>query len=162
MAFLGQSYAVKDIPEQDGFEPVPAGWYNARITEAEVKSTKAGTGSYIKVRYDITGPTHQGRVIYGNINLSNPNQQAEQIGIQQLGSLARAIGLEVISDSDQLINRDVQIKLSIKKDTSGQYNDSNDVKGFKAIDGAMPSMPTPTAPTAPTAKTATPPWAGKK
>jgi len=159
MAFLGQSFTVKDIPEQDGFEPVPAGWYNARITEAEVKSTKAGTGSYIKVRYDITGPTHQGRVIYGNINLSNPNQQAEQIGIQQLGSLARAIGLEVISDSDQLINRDVQIKLSIKKDTSGQYNDSNDVKGFKAIDGTMPSMPTSSAPTG---KTATPPWAGKK
>lgn len=159
MAFLGQSYTVKDIPEQDGFEPVPAGWYNARITEAEVKSTKAGTGSYIKVRYDITGPTHQGRVIYGNINLSNPNQQAEQIGIQQLGSLARAIGLEVISDSDQLINRDVQIKLSIKKDTSGQYNDSNDVKGFKAIDGTMPSMLTSSAPTG---KTATPPWAGKK
>lgn len=161
MAFLGQTYAVKDIPEQDGFEPIPAGWYNARITEAEVKSTKAGTGSYIKVRYDITGPTHQGRVIYGNINLSNPNQQAEQIGIQQLGSLARAIGLEVISDSDQLINRDVQIKLSIKKDTSGQYNDSNDVKGFKAIDGAIPSMSTVGA--APTGKTATPPWAaGKK
>ena len=159
MAFLGQTYAVKDIPEQDGFDPIPAGWYNAKITEAEVKSTKAGTGSYIKVRYDITGPTHQGRVIYGNINLSNPNQQAEQIGIQQLGSLARAIGLEVISDSDQLINRDVQIKLSIKKDTSGQYNDSNDVKGFKAVDGVMPSMPTASAPTV---KTATPPWAGKK
>ena len=159
MAFLGQSYAVKDIPEQDGFDPIPAGWYNARITEAEVKSTKAGTGSYVKVRYDITGPTHQGRVIYGNINLSNPNQQAEQIGIQQLGSLARAIGLEVISDSDQLINRDVQIKLSVKKDTSGQYNDSNDVKGFKAVDGAMPSMPTASAPTG---KAATPPWAAKK
>ena len=160
MAFLGQTYAVKDIPEQDSFDPIPAGWYNARITEAEVKSTKAGTGSYIKVRYDITGPTHQGRVIYGNINLSNPNQQAEQIGIQQLGSLARAIGLEVISDSDQLINRDVQIKLSVKKDTSGQYNDSNDVKGFKAVDGAMPSMPTGGA--APTGKAATPPWAAKK
>lgn len=159
MAFLGQTYQVKDIPEQDSFEPIPAGWYNARITEAEVKSTKAGTGSYIKVRYDITGPTHQGRVVYGNINLSNPNQQAEQIGIQQLGSLARAIGLEVISDSDQLINRDVQIKLSIKKDTSGQYNDSNDVKGFKAVDGVMPSMPTASAPTY---KTATPPWAAKK
>lgn len=159
MAFLGQTYQVKDIPEQDSFEPIPAGWYNARITEAEVKSTKAGTGSYVKVRYDITGPTHQGRVIYGNINLSNPNQQAEQIGIQQLGSLARAIGLEVISDSDQLINRDVQIKLSIKKDTSGQYNDSNDVKGFKAVDGVMPSMPTASAPTY---KTATPPWAAKK
>lgn len=159
MAFLGQTYAVKDIPEQDSFEPIPAGWYDARITEAEVKSTKAGNGSYIKIRYDITGPTHQGRVVYGNINLSNPNQQAEQIGIQQLGSLARAIGLEVISDSDQLINRDVQIKLSIKKDTSGQYNDSNDVKGFKAVDGVMPSMPTASAPTY---KTATPPWAGKK
>lgn len=159
MAFLGQTYQVKDIPEQDSFEPIPAGWYNARITEAEVKSTKAGNGSYIKIRYDIIGPSHQGRVIYGNINLSNPNQQAEQIGIQQLGSLARAIGLEVISDSDQLINRDVQIKLSIKKDTSGQYNDSNDVKGFKAVDGVMPSMPTASAPTY---KTATPPWAAQK
>lgn len=162
MAFLGQTYQVKDIPEQEGFEPIPAGWYNARITETEVKSTKAGNGSYIKIRYDIIGPSHQGRVIYGNINLSNPNQQAEQIGIQQLGSLTRAIGIDVISDSDQLINAEIQIKLSVKKDTTGQYNDSNDVKGFKAIDGFMPPMsPTP-AVTASTGKTATPPWAAKK
>ena len=160
MAFLGQTFQVKDIPNV-GFDPIPAGWYNARIVEAEIKNTSAGTGTYIKVRYDILGPGYQGRVIYGNLNLTNPNQQAEQIGIQQLGSLARAIGLDVVSDSDQLINKDVQIKLSIKKDTTGQYNDSNDVKGFKAME-RIEGFPATTAPATPTGKTATPPWAGKK
>lgn len=154
MAFLGQTYQIKDIPEQNIFDAIPAGWYNARITEATVKSTKAGNGSYIKIRYDIIGPTHQGRVVYGNINILNPNQQAEQIGIQQLGSLARAIGLEVISDSDQLLNSEVQIKLAVKKDTTGQYPDQNEVKGFKAVEGF--------AVTPQVTKAATPPWAAKK
>ena len=55
MAFLGQSYAVKDIPEQDGFEPIPAGWYNSRITEAEgEKALRLGRG--LILRFVMTSP----------------------------------------------------------------------------------------------------------
>lgn len=154
MAFLGQTFQVKEIASENNFELLPAGWYTAKVTAAEIKTTKAGNGTYLAVRYDITGPSYQGRVVFGNINLTNPNQKAEQIGLQQLGNIARAVGLEVISDSDQLIGHDLQIKLSIKKDD--KYDDSNEIKGFKAIDGVTAAEEPKIG-----GKTATPPW-GKK
>jgi hypothetical protein len=164
MAFLSQSFDVADLPQSSGgnFEPLPAGWYSVTIAGAELKNTKAGNGQFIAVRYDVTGPTHQGRVVFGNLNIQNPNPKAEEIGRQQLGELMRAIGLAKVTDTDQLIGGNLQIKLDIKRDE--QYGDKNEVRGFKAVSGgALPSvaptgMPLPSM--AAPAKAA-PPWAKK-
>ena len=145
MANLGQTFNTDDLPADSGgnFEPLPAGWYQVTVAGAELKTTKAGTGEYISVRYDVVAPTHQGRVVFGNLNIKNPNPKAEEIGRQQLGNLMRAIGLANVSDTDQLIGGNCSIKLSIRK--SEQYGDNNDVKAWKAIDGG--SVPTPAAKT---------------
>jgi hypothetical protein len=154
MAFLDQEISLNDIPQStNNFEPIPAGWYSANITGAELKSTKAGNGSYIAVRYDITGPTHEGRVVFGNINIRNPNPQAETIGRQQLGDIMRAIGLTSVKDTDQLIGTSLMIKVSVREDE--KYGASNDIKGHKAIHGSEP--PKPAAKPA-KASAATPPW----
>lgn len=171
MAFLSQSFAVDELPQGSGgnFEPLPAGWYQATVTGAELKKTKAGTGEYIAIRYDILGPTHQGRVIFGNLNIANPNQEAEKIGRQQLRKLMVAIGLNSVSDTDQLINGNLSIKLDVKHDE--QYGDKNEVRGFKASAGgsaapkaaAVPSFAAPAAaPAAPATAKAAPPWLKKK
>jgi len=160
MAFLSQSFDVSDLPKGSGeFSPLPAGWYSATISGAEVKETKAGTGEYIAVRYDVAGPTHAGRVVFGNLNIKNPNPTAESIGRQQLGELMRAAGFAKVEDTDQLIGGQLQIKLDIRK--SEQYGDSNDVKGFKSLasGSAMPTVVSAAAPAA-SAKAA-PPWVKK-
>lgn len=127
---------------------------------AELKDTKAGTGQYISVRYDITGPTCQGRVVFGNLNIRNPSPKAEEIGRQQLGSLLRAIGVREIKDTDQLIGGQLEIKLSVRK--SEEYGDSNDVKAFKALSGsAIPSAPTQQAAPQSSGASSAPPWAKK-
>jgi len=154
MAKLGQTYVADDLPKSDrDFSPVPDGWYDVTITESDVKKTNAGTGTYIKIRYDITGPTHAGRVVFGNINNSNPNPEAERIGNQQLGELMRAIGLPRLEDTDQLIGKRLSVKLVTKK--SEQYGDKNEVKGFRS-NGAAPAASTSSgaAPASPK-----PPWA---
>ena len=75
MAFLGQAFSADQLPQGNGgnYDPLPPGWYTVNITQAELKSTAAGDGQYIKMRYDITGPTHEGRVVFGNLNIRNPN-----------------------------------------------------------------------------------------
>jgi hypothetical protein len=157
MAFLSQSFDVSDLPQPSkDYSPLPAGWYSATISGAEVKETKAGTGEYIAVKYSITGPTHEGRVIFGNLNIKNPNPKAEEIGRQQLGDIMRAIGLARVTDTDQLIGGNLVIKLDVKADET--YGDRNEVKGFKAVVGAISGLPT-AAPASP-AKAA-PPWAKK-
>jgi hypothetical protein len=162
MAQLNEVFDVNALPKSErSFEPLPAGWYTVTITGADIKQTKAGTGEYIAVRYDVVGPTHQGRVVFGNLNIKNPNPTAESIGRQQLGELMRAAGFARLEDTDQLIGGQLSIKLDIRK--SEQYGDSNDVKGFKSINGgAMPTAASAEtqAPKATSAKAA-PPWVKK-
>lgn len=161
MANLGFVAHVADLPQGNtgDFSPLPDGWYTATVAGAELKQTKAGTGSYISVRYDITGPTHQGRVVFGNLNISNPNPKAEEIGRQQLGDLMRAIGLDTVQDTDQLIGGQCQIKLTVRK--SEEYGDSNEVRSWKAVEGSK--MPSPgSAPAASQSSAGSaPPWAKK-
>ena len=155
MAQLDETFSVDSLPVSDrNFEPLPAGWYTAVINGAEIKVTKAGTGKYIAMRYDITGPCHQGRVIFGNLNIKNPNPKAEEIGRQQLGEIMRAIGLPVVQDTDQLIGGQLMIKLDVRE--SEQYGLSNDVKGFKSNGAAPPAAAKAAAPTK-----AAPPWVKK-
>lgn len=174
MAFLGQTFDVNEMPEGNGnFEPLPPGWYNANITQAELKATNDGTGQYIKMRYDITGPTHQGRVVFGNLNIKNASAKAEEIGRKQLGDVMRAIGLAKVTDTDQLIGGSLQIKLEIREArtderTGKTYDASNDVKGYKAVNGSQPAFAASAAkpaqaaiaPAAASGKAA-PPWAKK-
>jgi len=168
MAFLPEEFNVDELPQgNNNFEPLPAGWYSATISQSELKDTKAGNGQYIKLRYDITGPTHQGRVVFGNLNIKNPNPKAEEIGRAQLGDIMRAIGLAKVTDTDQLIGGEIVIKLEIKQDET--YGASNEVKGFKSASGSpAPASVIPAktsanakADSAPAPTKAAPPWAKK-
>lgn len=156
MAFLEHSISLDSLPvSESNFEPLPAGWYNAKITGAELKNTKQVGGQYIAIKYDILGPTHQGRIVFGNLNIKNQNTKAEEIGRQQLGDIMRAIGLNRVDDTDQLIGGTLQIKLTIKE--SEQYGPGNEIKGFKAIAGSQPVMSAPAS--KPAGTTSAPPWA---
>lgn len=157
MAFLNQTFTAAELPQGSSYDPLPAGWYSAKITGAELRNTKTGGGQYIAVKYDITGPTHQGRIVFGNVNIKNQNPKAEEIGRQQLGEIMRAIGLAKVTDTDQLIGGSLQIKLTIEAQEG--YEPQNNVKGFKSA-GGVGSLPQPVATAAAVAPAkSTPPWA---
>ena len=176
MAFLDIS--LSDLPESTGgaYDPLPAGWYTAMIAGADLQATKDGSGQYIKIKYSITGPSHQGRVVFGNLNIKNQSAKAEEIGRAQLGELMRAIGLARVQDTDQLIGGNLSIKLDIRPArtdaaTGKTYDAQNEVKGYKVVGGsttaaAMPSFgasqpqaSAPAAQAAPAAASSAPPWA---
>jgi len=156
---LNEAFTLASLPTSNRtYDVVPAGWYVAQITDAEVKQTKSGTGEYIKIRYDIQGPTSQGRVVFGNLNVKNANPAAEKIGRQQLGDIMRSVGLSAVTDTDQLLGTTMQIKIDIRD--SDQYGPSNEVKAWKALAAGMAPAPA-VKPPASNAKTA-PPWLAKK
>jgi len=128
-------------PQQD-FQALPAGEYLAHVKDSEMKQTKAGTGEYLQLTFEILEGQAKGRLVFDRINLRNPNQVAVQIGQQHLSSLCRAIGQMNVTDSAQLHNKPVIIRLSVKKGSDG-YDDSNEVKGFKPAKGgvAAPTQP---------------------
>ena len=93
MANLGTTFSRDELPVSQGFDPIPAGWYTATVTGAELKDTKAGDGQYINVQYTVLGPEYQGRVIFGLINIRNASTKAQEIGMSNINSLMAAIGL---------------------------------------------------------------------
>jgi hypothetical protein len=162
MAQLGQTFETESLPRgSNNYEPLPSGWYSASITQAELRATKDGNGQYIRLRYDITGPSHQGRVVFGNLNVKNSSVKAEEIGRQQLGDLMRAIGLAKVADTDELIGGTLSIKLDVRPAENG-YAAQNEVKGYKSLGGGSATFAPPpqAAPSGEKAKAA-PPWAKK-
>lgn len=149
-------FDAQQLPQSQSFEPLPAGWYPVEIASAELRDTKAGTGKYMSVGYRVTGDAYGGRVVFGNINLRNPNPKAEEIGRQQLGDLMRAVGLARLTDTDELIGMVCQIKLAVRKDE--QYGDSNDVKAHKAFGASAPPAAAAAKPQQSSGRPA-PPWA---
>ena len=110
------------------------------------------------MRFDITGPAHQGRVVFGNITRTNPKPSAEGFGRQQLGKIMLSIGLQKLSNTDQLLGANLSIKLTIKD--SPEYGLKNEVQAFKAIEGSTPPVSAPAHVAAPPPATSvTAPWA---
>lgn len=170
MAFLEHAIHLGDLPESSpkNFLPIPEGWYSATINKAELRKTKDETGEYISIRYDITGPTHQGRVAFGIITIKNRNEVAESIGREQLGYLMRSLGLNRLTDTDQLIGGELQILVSISQKrvdeaTGKTYEARNEVKGFRTMNGVLVGdAEKPAAkPAAKASSGSAPPW-GKK
>lgn len=149
-------FDASEVPAAErSFDLLPAGWYTARVTGAEVRQTKTGTGSYLRVEFTVADPA--GRKVWSNYNVRNANAAAEQIGRQQLAELLRAVGIVKLGDTDELIGTAVSIKVKVRE-ARGEYEASNEVAGSKSLDGAVPQVAAKAA--AAPAKAA-PPWAKK-
>jgi Protein of unknown function (DUF669) len=150
--FVSPEDAVERTFDDSVSTPVPAGWYDAEIKKADVLPTKNG-GHRINIRYDITGPTHSGRVVFGSINIAHAtNPQVAEIGRQQLALVAAALNKR-ISDTDELLGGALRIKVKVTK--SEQYGESNDVVTWGRASSALPQASLGSA--APKSGN-TPPW----
>ena len=137
-------------------EPVPAGDYMAMVMDANVNTTKAGTGKYLKLQFEIMGGKFAGRWIWTNINTQNPNSQAVEIGHAELSALCRAVGIAELTDTTQFIGK--TLLLGVQVDPEG-YNGkpTNDVVGYQAAGPASPRPNTVPAPPVQTTDQVPPP-----
>ena len=98
---------------------------------------------------------YKNRVLFGNLNIVNANPEAEKIGQRQLSGLCHAVGVLQLQDTSQLHNKPVKIKVKVRVDETGKYDDQNDVAGFEAVSGTVVATAAPAA--APAGNAA--PWA---
>lgn len=160
--------ATEVQPASSDFEPIPVNWYQFVIEKSELKPTKAGTGSMVSIMAKVQGPTHAGRVVFGNINYQNPNPQAQEIGQRQLSALCHAIGVLNLNNVSQLCGIPFEARVKITaatynvagdKDSGVLYEPRNEFQGFRAVGGGAAAANggaiTPAAPSAP-AKPAAP------
>ena len=160
MAFL--QFNAEAIEPQQEFTPIPAGRYNAIITDSDIKETKSGTGQMLHLTWKITDGPMANRLVFDRINIVNQNPTAEEIGQRQFSTLCRAVGVMQVSDTQQLHGIPCVIRVAIKIDKTGQYPDSNDVKDYRQAGSVAPTAHAPASGfAAPGAATPTPPPAAK-
>jgi hypothetical protein len=128
MARLSETF-VADEAEDLSFEPLPPGVYVAQVKKTDLKVTKAGDGEYIALQWEILeadDDRYVGRVVFQNLNIVNPSEMATKIGRSQLKQITKAMGIDNLTDTDELLGTPVKITLKIRKGKDG-YDDSNDV-----------------------------------
>lgn len=124
--------ATQVAPDQ-GFDTVPAGWYNVMVDESEMKPTSAGDGAYLNVRFNIMDGQFAGRKLFARLNIQNANPTAKEIAYKQLSAIAHAVGVLHVADSQQLHGIPLKVRVKIRKDATGQYDDQNDITAFRNI-----------------------------
>lgn len=167
MAQIGHFDATQVAPATKP-PAMPTGWYNVMITDSEMKANKAQTGHYLQLGLKVIDGPYAGRMAFDRLNLLNPNPTAVKIAQETLSAICHATGVMQVQDSQQLHGIPLQARL-LKKEADGDYDESNDVKGYAKIGShpivnqlaaptpATPGAPRPPAPAGPPAAPSAPP-----
>ena len=144
-------FDANQVEPSVAFEPIPAGKYEAVITDSETKATKAGTGHYLQLKFQIIGGDYNNRLLWTRLNTDNPNSIAVEIAKADLSAICRAVGVMEPKDSVELHNLPLEIRVRCKKrEDTGEI--MNEIVGYSKKETAPPAENA-----APTADN-TPPW----
>jgi len=148
-----------EVEPSTTFQPLPADWYKCVITETEERVTSKGDGSFLLLSIEVIDGDYSGRKVFDRLNLKNPNSTAVEIAQRSLSSICRAISVNSPKDSSELCDKPMMVKLAVKA-ASGDYEASNDVKGYEAVNSEASAQPAPSG--ASSNGGSTPPWKTKK
>jgi len=145
-----RGFDANQVDPTTDFEPIPAGKYLAVITESEMKPTKAGTGNYLQLTFQIIEGPYKNRLLWARLNLDNPSATAVQIARAELSAICRAVGVLAPNDSLELHNLPLTIRVALKRRAdSGELE--NVIKGFLKKESTAAAK-------GPAAANSPPPW----
>jgi Protein of unknown function (DUF669) len=161
MAKLGGTFDASGVEPNAPLEALPPGDYKVQILQSEMRVTKAGTGQMLWLDMEVLEGPLQGRHVYDQLNLINPNPTAEEIAQRTLSAICHAVGKLQVADSEELHFQPLLVRVAVKP------NGYNEVKGYKPVKqvaaagtATPPSGPTPpsAAPQVAPAANTTAPW----
>jgi hypothetical protein len=136
---------VNDVPpsERVVFEAIPAGEYLLQVIGSEMRDTKAGTGKYLKLIFQVLEGPHADRQIFDNLNVKNQSEETEKIARRSLADLCLALGIGHLRDTEELHFKPFRATVNVRADKNGQYPPSNGVKYWtaKSIHGSPTTQP---------------------
>jgi hypothetical protein len=169
---LGFDFDATQVDPRETFDPVPGGWYVARITGSEIKQAKSDPNNgYAELILTIVEPVPQarsgpdpallvkspvGRTVYDRLNIWNSNATAAEIAQRSLSQICHAVGVFQVRNTSVLHGIPLEVKLSVRPAHDG-YDASNEVKGYRKVGGESQSVPQMGAPPAPAGQPQ--PWA---
>jgi hypothetical protein len=122
-------FNANNVEPNQALEVLPAADYDVVIVGSELKETSSGNGGkYLKLELAIAVGQYQNRKLYDNLNIINPNAQAQQIARGTLSAICRAVGVMEPKRSEELHGKVLSAKVKIGKDQNG--NPQNQIKGY--------------------------------
>ncbi len=103
---------------------VPSGDYVVICTSTEEKENSKKNGHFIINEYEIQEGEYAGEKLIDRINFDNPNETARNIAFATLKALGKAINIEPLANTEQLIGKRIIAK--VKNEEGNQpMNDDN-------------------------------------
>jgi len=127
------NFDARQVDPQQSFEPIPAGWYNMMIIDSEMKPTSNGHGAYLQLTLKVMDGQYAGRQVFDRLNIQHQNPVATEIAYRRLSAYCHATGVLQIQDSQQLHGIPLKARVSVRTDSTGQYDPSNEIKAVKPI-----------------------------
>lgn len=126
-------------------DPIPEGWYNFIIDESGAAPTKDGNPNHLRLnlRASVIDGPHKGRKVFIGLNIRHTNIQTMEIANRELSSIAAAVKLPYIQDTQQIHNIPFKGRVKITKDSNGVYDDRAEIKSYKTIDFVVPGVIAP-------------------
>ena len=137
MAKLGGTFDATGVEPNAPLEALPPGDYKVQILQSEMRVTKAGTGQMLWLDMEVLEGPLQGRHVYDQLNLINPNPTAEEIAQRTLSAICHAVGKLQVADSEELHFLPMLVRVAV------QPNGYNEVKGYKPVQQATQPLPDP-------------------
>jgi hypothetical protein len=151
-----ENFDASTVEPATGFDIIPDGKYSAIIIDSEMKDTKAGTGQYLQLVFEIIGEKFKGRRLWSRLNLVNKNETAVKIAQAELSAICRAVGIMTPRDSSTLHN--IPLIIDVGQEKNNQ-NDTmqNRIFGYLPPSGAV-HVSTVAAQIVQAVKVEKPPW----
>lgn len=133
MASLGTRIEVTEegTEQRPQYENLPNGNYLLQMESADVVEKNADSPEHsimVKSTFEVLEPEeYKGRKLFGNYNLKNKSEQAQQIGNSQFQCLLRAIEVPSADDTDELLFRSFMATVGLGKDSKEKNGDGTPV-----------------------------------
>ena len=134
------NFDASTVAPQASNGPVPAGTYLAQIIESDVAPLKSGKGTGLKLTLEIIDGQHKGRRIWDNLNIQHEIEETQRIAQGQLSALCHAVNVIKLQDTAALHHKPVHVRVVVRE-AQGQYQASNNIKGYESAGGARPAAP---------------------
>lgn len=148
---MGGEFKPSEVPPSE-YELLPAGEYPAVIASADLKVCESKSGHMIVLEFSILGGQYDGRKIIERLNIVNASEKAQLISRQQFAKLCDAVGLENVTDTNQVVGKRLKISLDIEKGVGTYINkygeekstpDKNVIKRFLPLNSVAGPVSTP-------------------
>lgn len=134
---------LEEQANDPGIGAIPKGKYPVRVKKAEAVTASSGS-KMLKVQLEVMGGPYDTRVVFTNIVFSTQNPKAMSFTLRKLAALG--VTREVLATqnptTEQIASMIEGVEVEAEVEVR-EYNgdDTNDVKGFKALTSGIPAAP---------------------